>query len=136
MGILIKYATRYYVVLPIFVFFASLSSCKTKYIAVESVRTEYRNEYLRDSVYLHDSIVTRIKGDTVWLEKYKYLYKDKLLRDSIFVNDTIRIPYPVIETIEVNRIKGWQNFLMWSGGIVLFVMACYLGFRFVRQKLF
>lgn len=95
-----------------------LISCraKTVYIPVESVRTEYRDKWLRDSVHLYDSVMVKMQGDTVWLEKYKYLYRDKLVRDSIFVTDTIQVAYPVKgDTEYVNRIYWWQYLLMALG---------------------
>lgn len=95
---------------------------KTIYVPVESVRTEYKDRLLKDSVHLYDSIFVKIANDTVWLEKYKYTYRDKIVRDSIFINDTIRIPYPVIEYKEVNKLKNWQNFLIWAGVISVIIM--------------
>ncbi|MDR1119992.1 MAG: hypothetical protein LBM08_03660, partial [Dysgonamonadaceae bacterium] len=55
--------------------FAAFAACnKIVYVPVESIRTEYRDSYSRDSVYLLDSVFIKVKGDTVWIEKYKYLY--------------------------------------------------------------
>ena len=52
-------------------------SCKTQYIPVESVRTEYktRDSIRYDSIYQRDSIYTLVKGDTVYQYRYKYLYR-------------------------------------------------------------
>jgi hypothetical protein len=37
----------------------ALAACnKTVYVPVESVKTEYRDNYLRDSIHLRDSIKT------------------------------------------------------------------------------
>ncbi|MDR1091330.1 MAG: hypothetical protein LBL79_09665, partial [Prevotella sp.] len=75
---------------------AAFAACnKTVYVPVKSVKTEYRNNYLRDSVYLLDSVFIKEKGDTVWIEKYRYLYVDKLNRDTLCINDTVRVPFPV-----------------------------------------
>lgn len=105
-----------------------LAGCKTKtvYIPVESVRTEYKDKYLRDSIYMQDSIFVKIAGDTVFFEKYKYLYRDKVVRDSIFRTDSISIPYPVIEYKDVNKLTGWQNFQIWCGRILLILLTIYL----------
>ena len=102
----------------------AVAGCKTRiqYLPVESIKTEYRDNYVRDSIYLRDSIVVRSKEDTVWLEKYQYLYRDKLIRDSIFINDTVRVPYPVEVEKPVKYVSGWQNFQMWCGRILLVVM--------------
>jgi hypothetical protein len=119
-------------------FFVGLAACnKTVYIPVESIRTEYRDNYLRDSIYQRDSVFIKVKGDTVWMEVYKYLYIDKLLRDSIYLNDTIRIPYPVdIPGERVNYVTGWQNFQIWLGRILMAIVLGYLIFRCLKKKFF
>ena len=52
-------------------------SCRTQYVPVETVRTEYktRDSIRFDSVYQRDSIYMLVKGDTVYQYKYKYLYR-------------------------------------------------------------
>lgn len=90
----------------------------TKYIPLESVRydTTYVNKYQYDSIYKRDSIVVRDKGDTVFIEKYRYLYRDKLLRDTLYFSktDSIHVPYPVERELTV-----WQEFrLKWFNALV------------------
>ena len=108
-----------------------LYGCKTAtvYVPVESVRTEYKDRIFRDSLFVHDSILVRTVADTVYFEKYKTIYRDKLLRDSVFLTDTIRVPYPVEVVREVNRLKGWQNFLLWCGGISCIIALLYIYFK-------
>ena len=110
--------------------------CKTRiqYVPVESVKTEYRYDHVRDSIYLRDSVLIRERGDTVWLEKYTYLYRDKLVRDSIFLNDTIRIPYPVEVEKRVKYVSGWQNFQIWGFWILLAVVIGLAYWAFKRIK--
>lgn len=105
-------------------------SCKSvKYIPVETTKVEYRDKFLQDSIYLHDSVFVQKKGDTLFLEQYKYLYKNRYIRDSIFLNDTVRVPYPVEVVKQVKApLTGWQNFQVWCGRvlfIILFVAAVY-----------
>ena len=114
------------------------TSCKTKYIPIESVKIEYRDKIQRDSVHLYDSIyVDRFtKGDTVFFTKEKYKYRDKIVRDSVYKSDTIRIPYPVKgDTKEVNKLKWYQEACIWFTSLVLVVSALYLGIRY-RSRLF
>lgn len=107
------------------IFVLVMASCATKtvYVPVESKEKnkEYVDRWMRDSVYLRDSIYIEHKGDTVWLQKYRTLYKEKLVRDSIFITDSIRVqvPYPVVELKEVNRLRNWQLVLMCLGGILI-----------------
>jgi hypothetical protein len=77
---------------------------------VES-HAEYRDNYLRDSVFVREW------GDTVWIKKYKFWYKDKAVRDSVVINDTIRVLYPLeVPGDPVNYASGWQNFQIWLEG--------------------
>jgi hypothetical protein len=122
-------------------FFIALSACnKTVYVPVESVRTEYRDNYLRDSIFLYDSVFLKIKGDTVWIEKYKYLYRDKTVRDSVFLNDTIRVPYPVEVLVEVpvkvNYVSFWQNVQIWLGRLLILIVSGYLVFGYLKKRFF
>lgn len=114
---------------------ALFTACKssTVYVPVESVKVEYRDKLLRDSVHLYDSVLVKMKGDTVWLEKFRYLYRDKLIRDSIFTVDSIRVPYPVIEYKETNRLNSFQSFQIWCGRILLLLVVGYLGFRRLKR---
>lgn len=98
-------------------------SCRNvKYVPVETVKTDsiYINQVQRDSIYRLDSIYIRDKGDTVWVEKYKYLFVDKLRHDTMYVNhtDTIREPYPVEKDL-----TRWQQMKLelggWAFGIII-----------------
>lgn len=90
----------------------------TKYIPLESVRydTTYVNKYQYDSIYKRDSIVVRDKGDTVFIEKYRYLYRDKLLRDTLYFSktDSIHVPYPV-----ERKLTRWEQFKVDIGGFAV-----------------
>lgn len=113
-----------------------LYSCKTKtvYTPIESVRTEYKDRVSRDSIFMHDSIIIRMKQDTVWLEKYKFAYRDKLRIDSIFISDTVQVPYPVVEYKEVNKINSWQHFLIWCGVISIAGIGIRIAIRYFLKK--
>ena len=92
------------------------TSCRTQYIPVESVRTEYktRDSIRIDSIYQRDSIYTLVKGDTVYQYRYKYLYRYLTTNrtDTILKNDSIRVPYPVEK--QLNR---WQSIKMELGAL-------------------
>lgn len=95
-----------------------LSSCRTQYIPVETVRTEYktRDSVRYDSIYKHDSIFYLIKGDTVYKYvkqiEYKYLFINRT--DTILKTDSIQVPYPVEK-----RLSRWQTLKMELGGWAL-----------------
>lgn len=99
-------------------------SCRTQYIPLESVRTEYktRDSIRFDSIYQRDSIYTVINGDTVYQYRYKYLYRYLTTNrtDTILKHDSIPIPYPVEK-----QLSRWQTIKMELGGWV-FVLVIIL----------
>lgn len=99
-----------------------LSSCRTQYIPVETVKTEYkvRDSILRDSIYQRDSVYMLVKGDTVYMYKYKYLYKYRYINktDTLMKTDSIQIPYPVEK-----RLSRWQQFKMDFGGTAMLAIV-------------
>ncbi len=109
------------IVLFILLLLLLFAGCKSKtvYVPVESVRTEYRDRLQRDSVHLYDSVFLKVKGDTVWLEKYKYVYRDKLRTDTVTLSDTIAVPYPVVETREVKVYPRWLIILACIGSLAV-----------------
>ena len=112
-------------------------SCRTQYIPVESVRTEYktRDSTRYDSIYQRDSIYTLIKGDTVYLYRYKYLYRYLTTNrtDTILKNDSIRVPYSVEK-----KLNRWQSLKMelggWAFGIVIAFLLVIIGRIVYRSK--
>ena len=105
-----------------------LYSCKSvKYIPVETTKIEYRDNFVRDSIFRYDSVFIREKGDTLILEKFRYLYKNRIVKDSVFINDTIRVPYPVEVVKQVKApLTSWLSFQIWCGRLALFalLLAC------------
>ncbi len=105
-----------------------LYSCKSvKYIPVETTKIEYRDKFVKDSIFRYDSVFVKDKGDTLIIERYRYFYKNKIVKDSIFINDTIRVPYPVEVIKQVKaQLTSWQTFQIWCGRLTLFawLLAC------------
>jgi hypothetical protein len=112
----------------------SLYSCKTtQYIPVEATKIEYRDNFVRDSIFRYDSVFVKQTADTIFFERYRYLYKDKIVRDFVFIQDTIRVPYPVEVVKQVKApLSGWQNFQVWCGRIALVVLVL-VGIYFVLK---
>lgn len=125
-------------VATIIIFTLILSGCKTKtvYVPIESVKTEYHDNYIRDSVHLYDSVFVLQKGDTVWLEKYKYLYRDKLIRDSIFVHDSI----PYIKEVAVKgdivyKMKWYEKIFFFTGLASILLGAGYGLVSIIKKRI-
>lgn len=69
-----------------------IQSCSPK--VIHHTEIEYRDRYVRDSLYFRDSVFVKeqVKGDTVFQDKYvyKYIYKYKERSDTLVreVRDT------------------------------------------------
>lgn len=115
--------------------FFSLFGCKSRiqYIPVESVRTEYKDRLQRDSIYVQDSVFVRDKGDTVFVDRWRYVYKDKSVTDTLLVNDTIRVPYPVEK-----QLTRWQQTKMdvggWAIGALSGIFIYYIIIWLIKRK--
>lgn len=99
-----------------------LSGCaSTKYVEVpvNRVKIEYRDRTFIDTLIRNDSTIIRERGDTVFLEKYKYLYRIKEVRDTVSMTDTITVVQKVEVVKEVNRVHNWQIILMVLGGVAI-----------------
>lgn len=102
---------------------AILYSCKSiQYVPVETIKrdTTYISQTKIDSVYHRDSIYVEHKGDTVYLNKYKYLYKyiekhDTLWREKV---DTVQVAYPVEA-----QLTKWQKIKINIGEYLIVAMV-------------
>lgn len=98
----------------------------TRYVSVPSVSIDsvYVDRWLRDSIYLHDSVYVnqRVKGDTVFVDKVvaKYKYKDRWRYDTVSVVrvDSVRVPYPVEKDL-----GWWEKTRMYSFPVLVAMVA-------------
>ena len=116
----------------------SAGCTSVRYVPVETVRTDsvFVDRWLRDSVYLHDSVYVNMwaHGDTVFVEKAvtKYAYKDRWRHDTVSVvrADTVGVPYLVEKGLtpwERLRLETW--YLLASAIAVLSLVA------FIKKRL-
>ena len=96
-----------------------LCGCKqVQYVPVETVRLDsiYLTQTLRDSIVRYDSVYVRDKGDTLYVERWKYLYRDKVRVDTMVSVrvDTLAVPYPVEK-----RLTRWERVKMEAGGVAI-----------------
>ena len=132
---------------------ALLVSCKTQYVPVETVRTEYINR--TDTVHKTDTVTNERetvirevnKGDSALLAKYGIQIKDnermllflqreldkersrerEVQHDTTIVRDTIQVPYPVEK--KQSAVDKFGDKIM-----LLMMLVLLLGFVFRRQK--
>jgi len=122
-----------------------LTGCKsTKWTTVKTSDSERIAEVFKiktDSIYVYrqDSVTIRIRSDTVLIDRWRLHYKYRnttdtiCLRDSVYINRDIN----VTETVEVNRLTGWQWFQIWCGRILLWILlagAIYLMYRITKKS--
>lgn len=112
----------------------TLAGCKTheRIVEVERVRTDttYITKHQRDSIWLHDSIHVRERGDTVWMERWHTKYIERLRHDTLYRAriDSIPVPYPV-EKLVPRQLTWWQRTRIHLANIVLLVLLFYAGTR-------
>lgn len=96
-------------------------------VPIINTKIEYRDRFIYDSIYVHDSIFTMIKEDTVYISKNKEINRLISKTDTIIKTDTIHIPVKISKTVtktetkveEANKLYVWQKSLMYLGLIVL-----------------
>lgn len=116
-----------------------LSGCTTtEFVTVEKVRTDTVNhsKVLRDSVWLHDSVYIKEKGDTVTVERWHTEWRERLLFDTLLIatHDTVPQPYPVIKEATA-ELSWWQKIRLILGDFVLLAVLClavYWGIRLYK----
>lgn len=114
------------------------ASCRTQYVPVETVRTEYktRDSIRFDSIYQQDSVYVLVKGDTIYQYKYKYLYKYQYLNrtDTVIKIDSVQVPYPVEK-----QLSQWQSIKMelggWAFGLVIAFVLIIIVWLVYRTKI-
>ena len=109
----------------------TFNSCKMKEyievpVEVEKIKIEY--VYKLDSIYLHDSISTYIvqKGDTVFVDRYKYKIREVFKTDTVHRIDSVPKIITVNKIVEVNKLYSWQKSLMWIGGVGVLGLLTFL----------
>lgn len=135
LGKVIKWLVVWMVILFVL---ALLASCKqVEYVTVEKVRTDttYITKWQKDSVWLHDSIHVKEKGDTVLVEKWHTKYVEKQVHDTTYVatHDTIPDSFPVETIKEVPaELTWWQRLRLWVGNIGLIAILGVIGYYGVK----
>lgn len=115
-----------------------LGACRSvKYVSVESVRHDsiFITQHQKDSIYIHDSIYQKEKGDTLIIEKWHTKYIEKQVRDTLIQIERDTIPQPYPYEVEVPaQLSWWQKTRMHIGEISLVALLVLLGSWIVRIK--
>lgn len=128
----------------------ALAGCKSiEYVPVVEHKTDttYITKNHRDSIYVHDSISVRGRGDTVWIERWHTRWRDRLLLDTIYeaVHDTIPLPMGTgtwQTSMPRTRPPGsersltwWQQTRIYIGNIAIFAAIIMLIILYVKPRL-
>lgn len=115
-----------------------LAGCRqVRYVPVETVRLDsiYLTKTLRDSIVRYDSVYVRDKGDTLYVERWKYLYRDKVRVDTMVSVrvDTLSVPYPV-----ERELTRWQRLKLelggWAFGIIVTAALVIVGWLVYKSR--
>lgn len=115
-----------------------LAGCRqVRYVPVETVRLDsiYLTQTLRDSIVRYDSVYVRDKGDTLYVERWKYLYRDKVRVDTMVSVrvDTLSVPYPV-----ERELTRWQQMKLelggWAFGIIIAFALIIVGWLIYKSR--
>ena len=102
---------------------------------VPSIKTEkeYIDRWRRDSVYIKDSVMVMVKGDTIVKDRWRVVWKEKLIKDTIYVSNTDTL-YKVIET--ERELTKWQRTKMSLGEtMIIFIIIAVIvaGFKIYKK---
>lgn len=119
---------RKFIFIIILLFIASCTTTKYVEVPIETIKKEYVTNTKIDSVYIQDSIDRFIKGDTLILHHYKTQYKYLNTVDTVIKTDTITntVTIEKVKVKEVNKIKWYQNILMYTGFAAIIILILYL----------
>lgn len=101
------------------------SCTTTKFVPVIEHHTDTLMKYrsIRDSIYVHDSIHVREKGDTVTVERWHTRWRDRWHSDTVYVSrrDSVPVPYEVVKEVERQRTTSEWVFIV-VGFLSLFTL--------------
>jgi hypothetical protein len=102
-----------------------MCSCKSiEYVPIVEHETHHDSIYFtqiqRDSIWQHDSILIKQKGDTVRIEKWHTKYIEKQVHDTTYVAKVDSVPVPYEVKVEVPaKLSKTQKGLMTLGIMTL-----------------
>ncbi len=102
-----------------------LVGCKGQERIVETVRTEYKDRLVEkvDTVSVKDSTFVFVKGDTLYVYKYRDRWREKIVRDTSYIMRTDSIEIPVY----IEKELSFQDKVMESlkGMFICFCVVCF-----------
>ena len=113
-----------------------VSCTKTLYVPVENTKIEYQDKIVesKDSIYLKDSVIIFIKGDTVFKDRYKtkLVYKERIDTFTYIKVDTISKPVIIEKEKKIGFVQQTINYISYFALIILIGILIYY---FIKSKL-
>ena len=113
---------KYLFIIPLMVVSCTAPKEIIREVPVEVIKTEYKTEYVHDSIYQHDSTYIYMKGDTVFNTQYKTKYIERRVHDTLITHDTI----PQIVNTETTKTIIKNNPQWWPVWLALGIVLLYL----------
>ena len=130
----ICYAMAFAAIMVLLFMFSACTT--TEYVQVPVVHndTVLINHTAHDSIFMHDSIHIKEKGDTVWIERWHTKWENHFAHDTTYISktDTVPVPHPVEKLVE-RELTWWQKTRMHCGEVLL--LAVLAGIVYVVLKL-
>lgn len=111
-------------------------ACKgaERIVEVDKIHTEYKDRIVEmtDSIYICDSVITYLGGDTTYIYKYRNVYKDRVRVDTLLMvrRDSVVVPMPVERELSIWQ-KGLQEIGKFSICLFVIVSVSYLTRKFL-----
>ena len=109
-------------------------NCSTTYVPVETVRIDSVRvvDYLRDSIFVKDSVLVQKKADTVYIDRFRIEYREALRVDTFidFKRDTVNT------VVEVEKeLSNLQQLQLNIGAGMMWLVPAIVGLWLLYRKL-
>jgi len=116
-------------IFAIVVILMMMCSCKSiEYVPVAQEHTLHDSIYFtqiqRDSIWQHDSVFIKDRGDTMLIERWHTKYVESIKHDTTFVAKIDSIPVPYEVKVEVPaELSWWQQTRMRLGEALMLILS-------------
>jgi hypothetical protein len=110
---------KFIYILPLVLIGCTSPKTIIKEVPVEVVKTEYKDVYHFDSIYLKENVYVYQKGDTIFKDSIVRHYVEKQIHDTLITHDTIpQIIYQ--DRVITKKVPQW-----WPVWLVLSIVVVY-----------
>jgi len=122
--------------LYIFILLLGLTACKTQYIEVPKVHTEYivKNLMQHDTLRITDSVLIREKGDTVFVDRVRHRDRVSVVNrtNTVIKTDTVSFPVQVEKKLSIKQ-KTYMTIGRYSAKIIGIAIILIVVLRALRK---